>query len=121
SPSHLDPVVGGYFANPLSDEDPTKPGDQHAGPVPVPDENHLPQVECFYPGNSVKVRFNSPTDARDDLKNATPVGYASADCIGSPESEVHSRVAESGGGAKNAVLAPGAAGADGLSRPVHGV
>lgn len=126
SPSHLDPVVGGYWANPVSDEDPTKPGDQHAGPVPIPDENHLPQVECFYPGNSVNVRFNSPTDARDDLKSAPTVGYATAQCDGAPEAEVHSRVAEFGGAhtvtqQAAALITTGPAGADGLYRPLHGV
>src|SRR5206468_4215251 len=38
SPSHLDAVVGLLWANPISDEDPLKPGDQSKGPVPIPDE-----------------------------------------------------------------------------------
>jgi hypothetical protein len=118
APSHLDAVVSGTWFNPLADEDPLTPGDQAKGPVDIPDENRLPQVECFFPPDDVKVRFDFPTDVRDDTAATPPVGYAAAQCGRGPTSEVHARAADVAGGA---LFRSGPAGADGLFRPVKGV
>jgi hypothetical protein len=118
APSHLDAVVSGTWFNPLADEDPLTPGDQAKGPVDIPDENRLPQVECFFPPDDVKVRFDFPTDARDDTAGTPPLGYATAQCGRGPTSEVHARAVSVTGGA---LFDSGPAGADGLFRPVKGV
>jgi hypothetical protein len=118
APSHLDAVVSGTWFNPLADEDPLTPGDQAKGPVDIPDENRLPQVECFFPPDDVKVRFDFPTDVRDDTAGTPPLGYATAQCGRGPVSEVHARAASVAGGA---LFESGPAGADGLFRPVKGV
>lgn len=112
SPSELDAVVGGKYADP----DASRKGD----------ESRVPQAECFYPGALLDTSFFFPTDNRPETTGAPALGYATARCDAGPYADLHARAGEAGGkrtalDVLGAVGTAGSAKSDTLLRTTEGV
>jgi len=103
APTQFDAVVGGKFADPDADI--------------KGDENHPPQVECFYPGDLVHTRFDFPTETRDQTAGAPATGYATAACTAGPAVDLHAK----NGAAELPSLSVGGGVAEGAAAPASGV
>jgi hypothetical protein len=76
APSGFGAVVAGQYVNPNHEiTDPAK-------------YNHLPQAECFYPGDLVDTHFMFPTDTRDETKPVPPVSFSVARCGAGPTTDL---------------------------------
>lgn len=114
APTRFDAVVAGTYYD---------PDKENKG-----EENLPPQVECFYPGNSLDTRFAFPSDTKPDgsTKSLPATSFSTARCGAGPETELHA-VGEGTGtpGATTAAVGPAVAiattSADALIRPVKNV
>ncbi len=76
APTGFGAVVAGQYVNPNHEiEDPA-------------DYNHLPQSECFYPGDLVDTHFQFPTDTRDQTKPLPPIAFSVARCGAGPVTDL---------------------------------
>ncbi|MEY2397651.1 MAG: hypothetical protein QOJ00_825 [Actinomycetota bacterium] len=76
APSGFGAVVAGQYVNPNHEfDDPAK-------------YNHLPQAECFYPGDLVDTHFRFPTETRDETNPLPPLSFSTARCSAGPVSDL---------------------------------
>ena len=76
APSGFGAVVAGQYVNPNHEiTDPNK-------------YNHLPQAECFYPGDLVDTHFLFPTETRNETAPLPPLSFSSARCGAGPVTDL---------------------------------